>query len=174
MTLGIDGGGTTLICVPRMPPNRHAFELADQLARHLLDAAPFLGQLGPLRGRVVERPRPGRAAAPRISGRRPDRARGGSRRRNRRRAFGPKPARERCPAIGRGVPGRVAVSHCPAEAAYFHSSVDAETNPRRCCTNRDWPARCQPTGSSPAEGSHSRGRPHSPARLGSGREGPLR
>ena len=43
---------------PRMSPNRHAFELADQLARHLLDAAPFLGQLGPLRGRVVERPRP--------------------------------------------------------------------------------------------------------------------
>ena len=31
-----------------------------------------------------------------------------------------------CPAIGRGVPGRVAVSHRPAEAAYFHSSVGAE------------------------------------------------
>ena len=58
MTLGIDGGGTTFDLRPRMPPNRHAFELADQLARHLLDAVPFLGQLGPLRGRVVERPRP--------------------------------------------------------------------------------------------------------------------
>ena len=29
MTLGIDGGGTTLNLRPRMPPNRHAFELAD-------------------------------------------------------------------------------------------------------------------------------------------------
>ena len=109
-----------------MPPNRHAFELADELAGYLLDAAPFLGQLGPLRGRVVRASAAGRAAAPRISGRRPDRARGGSRRRNRRRVFGPKPARGRCPAIGRGVPGRVAVSHCPAEAACFHSSVGAE------------------------------------------------
>ena len=43
---------------PRMPPYRHALEPADQLARHLLDAAPFLGQLRPLRRRVVERPRP--------------------------------------------------------------------------------------------------------------------
>ena len=46
--------------------------------------------------------------------------------RNRRRVFGPKPARGRCPAIWRGVPGRVAVSHRPAEASYFHSSVGAE------------------------------------------------
>ena len=43
---------------PRMPPYRHALELADQLACHLLDAAPFLGQLRPLRRRIVERPRP--------------------------------------------------------------------------------------------------------------------
>ena len=85
----------------------------------------------PRTARPAPRPRSrasaaGRAAAPRISGRRPDRARGGSRRRNRRRVFGPKPVRGRCPAIGRGVPGRVAVSHRPAEAAYFHSSVGAE------------------------------------------------
>ena len=43
---------------PRMPPYRHTLEPADQLPRHLLDAAPFLGQLRPLRRRVVERPRP--------------------------------------------------------------------------------------------------------------------
>ena len=58
MTLGIDGGGTTLICVRGMPPYRHPLEPADQLPRHLLDAAPFLGQLRPLRRRVVQRPRP--------------------------------------------------------------------------------------------------------------------
>ena len=58
MTLGIDGGRNDVDLRPRMPPYRHALEPADQLARHLLDAAPFLGQLRPLRRRVVERPRP--------------------------------------------------------------------------------------------------------------------
>ena len=58
MMLGIDDGGTTLILRPRMPPDRQPLELADQQVRHLLDAAPLLGQLRLLGGYVVERPRP--------------------------------------------------------------------------------------------------------------------
>ena len=41
-----------------MPPDRQTFELADQQARHLLDALSFLGHFRLLGGRIVERMRP--------------------------------------------------------------------------------------------------------------------
>ena len=43
---------------PGMAPDRHPLQLADQQAHHLFHATPFLGQLGLLRRRIIERPRP--------------------------------------------------------------------------------------------------------------------
>ncbi len=39
----------------------------------------------------------------------------------------------------------------PSEASQFRTKPSVTGARRRCCTNRDWPARCPPTGSSPVE-----------------------
>ena len=38
-----------------------------------------------------------------------------------------------------------------AQCAPFYAATVGRPSLRRCCTNRHWPARCPPTGSSPAD-----------------------
>ena len=58
MTLGIDGGGTTLICVRGCPQIGMPSSWPTSWRATSSTLCPSLGQIGPLRDRVVERPRP--------------------------------------------------------------------------------------------------------------------